>query len=79
MPSYMNPDLSHFLDAGRGLDVSFRGRYPEEFLVRPRPETIPAWHLVGGKDPVDACELDGYGTRRRLPGTPARLDSAATA
>ena len=30
-----------------------------DFLVRPRPEPLPAWHLVGGKDPLDASELTG--------------------
>ena len=44
-------------DAGSG--VSFEGRFPEEFLVRPRLESIPAWHLVGGKDPVDTWDLTG--------------------
>jgi L-alanine-DL-glutamate epimerase-like enolase superfamily enzyme len=39
--------------------VSFDGRFPQEFLVRPRPERIPAWHLVGGKDPVDPWDLTG--------------------
>src|SRR5262249_10641199 len=35
------------------------GLYPQEFLVRPRLETIPAWHLIGGKDAVDPLELTG--------------------
>ena len=42
-----------------GSGVSFKGRYPEEFLVRPKLESIPAWHLVGGKDPVDSWDLKG--------------------
>ena len=42
-----------------GADVSFAGRFPEEFLARPRLETIPAWHLIGGKDPIDPDELTG--------------------
>jgi len=62
--NHMNRDLSHFLEGDDG--VSFRGRYPEEFLVRPGPDTLPAWHLVGGKDKLDESELsdddpdDGY-------------------
>jgi L-alanine-DL-glutamate epimerase-like enolase superfamily enzyme len=56
---YINSDLAHFLTPAPGADVSFAGRYPEEFLTRPRPETIPAWHLVGGKDPIDPDELTG--------------------
>jgi L-alanine-DL-glutamate epimerase-like enolase superfamily enzyme len=56
---YLNHDLAHFLTPASGTDVSFAGRYPEEYLARPRPETIPAWHLVGGKDPIDPDELTG--------------------
>ena len=56
---YMSRDLAHFLTPAPGADVSFAGRFPEEFLVRPRLETIPAWHLIGGKDPIDPDELTG--------------------
>jgi L-alanine-DL-glutamate epimerase-like enolase superfamily enzyme len=56
---YMSDDLSHYLTPATGSEVSFEGRFPEEFLVRPRPETIAAWHLVGGKDPIDAWDLTG--------------------
>ncbi len=56
---YMNLDLSHYLRPAEGKTVTFDGRYPEEFLIRPRLETIPAWHLVGGKDPVDPWDLTG--------------------
>jgi hypothetical protein len=42
-----------------GSHVSFQGRYPADFLVRPRLESIPAWHLVGGKDPIGPDELTG--------------------
>jgi L-alanine-DL-glutamate epimerase-like enolase superfamily enzyme len=38
--------------------VSFEGKYPEDFLVPP-PRSLPAWHLIGGKDPLDASELTG--------------------
>jgi L-alanine-DL-glutamate epimerase-like enolase superfamily enzyme len=56
---FMNLDLEDYLEPAEGSDISFAGRYPEEFLVRPRAQTIPAWHLVGGKDPIDASELTG--------------------
>jgi L-alanine-DL-glutamate epimerase-like enolase superfamily enzyme len=56
---YMNRDLAHYLVPATDSAVSFAGRYPEEFLVRPRPEVIAAWHLVGGKDPVDPWDLTG--------------------
>ena len=57
--TWMNADLSHFLTPATGSDVRFAGRYPDEFLVRDRPATLPAWHLVGGKDWVDPGEDDG--------------------
>ncbi len=56
---FMNVPLHVFLKPAQGSDVSFSDRWPEEFLVRPRLESIPAWHLIGGKDPVDASELTG--------------------
>jgi L-alanine-DL-glutamate epimerase-like enolase superfamily enzyme len=56
---YMSFDLAHFLQSARDGSVSFRGRYPEDFVVRPRLESIPAWHLIGGKDPIEADELTG--------------------
>jgi len=56
---YMNYDLAHYLMPASGADVSFRDRHPADFLVRPRVEKIPAWHLIGGKDPIDPAELTG--------------------
>jgi L-alanine-DL-glutamate epimerase-like enolase superfamily enzyme len=56
---YMSRDLAHYLVPAADSSASFADRYPEDFLVRPRPETIAAWHLVGGKDPVDPWDLTG--------------------
>jgi L-alanine-DL-glutamate epimerase-like enolase superfamily enzyme len=56
---FMSLDLSHFLEPAAGADLSFAERFPEEFLDIPRRESVPAWHLVGGKDPIDATELTG--------------------
>ncbi len=56
---FMNADLSHFITPAEGADVSFDGKYPEDFLVAPRPDQMPAWHLIGGKDLIDKSELDG--------------------
>ena len=56
---FMNVPLQVFLKPADGSDVSFTDRWPEEFLVRPRLESIPAWHLIGGKDPVAPAELTG--------------------
>lgn len=65
-PDYLNHDLAQYLEPARGSDVDFRGRYPGDYLQRPREERLPAWHLVGGLDPLDESELtrdepdDGY-------------------
>jgi L-alanine-DL-glutamate epimerase-like enolase superfamily enzyme len=56
---FMNADLAHFLEPAPGSGVSFIGKYPEDFLVLPPAQRMPAWHLVGGKDLLDASELTG--------------------
>ena len=56
---FMNADLSHFITPAEESDVSFDGKYPADFLISPRPDCMPAWHLVGGKDLLDESELDG--------------------
>jgi L-alanine-DL-glutamate epimerase-like enolase superfamily enzyme len=63
---FMNTDLSDFLKPVEGCDISFEGKYVSDFLNFPPPKTMPAWHLVGGKDLLDESELtseepdDGY-------------------
>ena len=56
---FMSADLARFLTPAEGADVSFTGHYPADYLVRPPPAVLPAWHLVGGKDPLDEADLDG--------------------
>jgi L-alanine-DL-glutamate epimerase-like enolase superfamily enzyme len=56
---YMNADLGAYLIPAEGSDVRFEGKYPADFLVFPRPDRLPAWHLVGGKDPLDPADLTG--------------------
>ncbi|HUT45456.1 MAG TPA: enolase C-terminal domain-like protein, partial [Sedimentisphaerales bacterium] len=51
--------LSHFLEPADDVDYSFAGKYPTDFLHFPPAKTLPAWHLVGGKDLLDASELTG--------------------
>ena len=57
--AFMNVDLSHFIEPAEGADVSVAGKYPEDYFTLPRPDKLAAWHLVGGKDVVDASELTG--------------------
>jgi L-alanine-DL-glutamate epimerase-like enolase superfamily enzyme len=56
---FMNVDLSHFLKAADDSNFSFAGKYPADFLTFPPAKTLPAWHLVGGKDLLEASELTG--------------------
>jgi len=56
---FMSADLGEWLTPADGADVSFAGRYPADFLAAERPNSLPAWHLVGGKDLLDASELTG--------------------
>jgi L-alanine-DL-glutamate epimerase-like enolase superfamily enzyme len=56
---YLNRDLSVYLTPAEGAPASFVGRYPADYLVTLRPNRLPAWHLVGGKDPVRPEELTG--------------------
>jgi L-alanine-DL-glutamate epimerase-like enolase superfamily enzyme len=57
-PPELTHDLSAYLEPAPGAAVSFRGKYPRDYLVPP-PARLPAWHLVGGKDPVEPSELTG--------------------
>ena len=56
---HCNADLSAFLEPAADSEVDFGGKYAADFLVSPRPEKIPVWHLVGGLDPLDESELKG--------------------
>ncbi|MCC6795617.1 MAG: mandelate racemase/muconate lactonizing enzyme family protein [Candidatus Hydrogenedentes bacterium] len=54
---FMNCDLSAFLEGD--ASVSFAKKHPQDFFVQQCVQRLPAWHLVGGKDPIDESELDG--------------------
>jgi L-alanine-DL-glutamate epimerase-like enolase superfamily enzyme len=54
---FMNVDLAHFLEPAD--DVSFASKYPADFLKSAADKHVTAWHLVGGKDLLDASELTG--------------------
>ena len=53
-------DLTAFLTPAENSRVSFAGRFPSDFLNAKRPDSLPAWHLVGGKDLIDPSELTGH-------------------
>ncbi|MEM1293949.1 MAG: mandelate racemase/muconate lactonizing enzyme family protein [Verrucomicrobiota bacterium] len=56
--NYLKHDLSHYLEEASGSDISFKGKFPEDFFVEPA-STLPVWHLVGGLDPITSEELTG--------------------
>ncbi len=47
-------DLARFLKPTE----SFCGKYPSDYLVKPK-KVLPVWHLVGGLDPISESELTG--------------------
>jgi L-alanine-DL-glutamate epimerase-like enolase superfamily enzyme len=65
--AHLNRDLSRYLESEPGSGASFAGRYPSDFLVQPAPRSLPAWHLVGGKDPLTASDLTGDEPRDGYP------------
>ena len=56
---FMNRDLPTYLEPAEGTKISFAGKYPADFFSVPPATKMPAWHLVGGKDLLDASELTG--------------------
>ena len=58
-PRYMNADLAAYLEPDADCLTDFRGQYPADYLVQNRPESLVAWHLVGGLDPIDEADLTG--------------------
>ena len=56
-PSHLNRPLSDYLTGPR--QEHFADKYPSDFLVANPPSALPAWHLVGGLDPIEASELTG--------------------
>jgi L-alanine-DL-glutamate epimerase-like enolase superfamily enzyme len=56
---FLRFDLDHYLERAQHSTVSFRGRYPADFLLPVPLQRLPAWHLVGGADLLEAHELTG--------------------
>ncbi|MCS1410832.1 MAG: hypothetical protein M2R45_04027 [Verrucomicrobia subdivision 3 bacterium] len=57
---YLNRPLSDYLEAVNDARQPFHDRFPCDFLVDRPTSSLPAWHLVGGLDPVEAAELSGH-------------------
>ena len=63
----LGSDLSQFLQPAEGAEVSFRGKYPTNFLESRPPTQLRAWHLVGGLDLIERSELRGDEPRDGYP------------
>ena len=55
----LRTDLSQFLQPATNEPVSFAGKFPTDFLSANPPSQLPAWHLVGGLDPLEPADLIG--------------------
>lgn len=62
--SWLTRDLDSYLEPESG--VSFAGRYPADYLGR-APDRLPAWHSVGGLDPLTPDDLTGNEPRDDYP------------
>lgn len=56
---HLNHDLSVWLEPASESSADFSGRYPADYLAAKAPTRLPAWHLVGGLDPIAPEELTG--------------------
>lgn len=56
---HMSRDLSSFLEPAEGSGISFKGVYPGDFFQPAPQSSLPAWHLVGGKDALEKEDLTG--------------------
>lgn len=56
---YLKADLSGYLQGKEAASNPFAGKFPTDYLKRPADALLPAWHAVGGGDPLDSDELKG--------------------
>lgn len=64
---FLSRSLADFLEPAAGTQLSFRDRYPADYLASQPPTRLRAWHLVGGLDLLDAAELTGREPRDGHP------------
>ena len=55
---FCGSDLATFLESDT-VDVNFRGQYVSDYLRKARLDSLPAWHLVGGLDPLSPDQIQG--------------------
>ncbi len=54
---YLNKDLSYFIEPAEGENIDYSNQYPCQYLRGNQHVTMPAWHLVGGLDPLTNDEI----------------------
>jgi L-alanine-DL-glutamate epimerase-like enolase superfamily enzyme len=65
---WLGSDLDRFLKPSRGCGVeSFKGLRPDAFFEARPAKRLPAWHLVGGLDPLSPANLTGDEPRDGYP------------
>jgi len=58
-PEFMNRSLDDFLIPAQDSSVTFKNRYPRDYLAAQPADHLLAWHLVGGLDPLEQSDLIG--------------------
>lgn len=56
---FLSRDLAELIQPAAQSGVTFENKFPADYLVTVPPTHLPAWHLVGGLDLLDAGELTG--------------------
>ncbi len=56
-PNHLNRPLNDYLTGPN--QEQFTNRFPSDFLAKKPLTSLPAWHLVGGLDPIEKSELTG--------------------
>ncbi|MFP6764880.1 MAG: enolase C-terminal domain-like protein, partial [Planctomycetaceae bacterium] len=56
---FLSRDLAAFLEPAADSQVTFSGLRPDAFLSATASSQLPAWHLVGGLDPLSPDDLTG--------------------
>ncbi len=57
--TFLQHDLSRYLEPAKDSQIDFTGKYPTDFLAKKPLNQLRAWHLVGGVDPLTANDLTG--------------------
>ncbi len=54
---FLGKDLSYFIEPVEDTGIDYTNQYPQDYLRKSKQESMLAWHLVGGLDPLSADEV----------------------